>query len=93
MVGQAEQEVMQNGCNSQVRELKLEINELLVKENRMWRQRVKAFWLVEGDMNSRYFHSRATQRHQRNKILGMQNSLWGWVNHFDDIVKSFTDYY
>ena len=49
MVGQAEQEVMQNGCNSQVRELKLEINELLVKENKMWRQQVKVFWLVEGD--------------------------------------------
>ena len=43
--------------------LKKEINELSVKENQMWRQRAKAFWLVDGDQNSRYFHSRATQRH------------------------------
>ena len=43
---QAEQEAMQNGSNVQVRCLKKEINELLVKENQMWRQRAKAFWLV-----------------------------------------------
>ena len=50
----------QSGCNLWIRELKLEINELLVKENIMWRQRAKFFWLVGGDMNSKYFHSRAT---------------------------------
>ena len=36
---------MQSGSNSRVRGLKMEINELLVKENKMWRQRAKAFWL------------------------------------------------
>jgi len=34
----AKQETRQNGSNYWVRELKLEINELLAKENTMWRQ-------------------------------------------------------
>ena len=58
----AEHEARQNGSNHRVRGLKMEINELLVKENTMWRQRSKALWLAEGDMNSKYFHSRTTQR-------------------------------
>ena len=54
---------MHGGSNIRVRGLKKEINELLVKENLMWRQSAKVFWLVDGDKNSRYFHTRATQRH------------------------------
>ena len=62
-LAKAELEARQSGCNFQVRELKLKINELLVKENIMWRQCAKSIWLVGGDMNSKYFHSRATQRY------------------------------
>ena len=51
------------------------------------------FWLVEGDKSSRYFHSRATQRHRRNRILGIQDSLGEWVNHSDSIAEVFTKFY
>ena len=88
-----EHEARQNGSNHRVRELKMEINELLVKENTMWRQRAKALWLAEGDMNSRYFHSQATQRFQRNRILVIQNSVGTWVAHPDDVGKAFTIFY
>jgi len=90
---QAEQEAMQNGSNIQVRGLKKEINELLVKENLMWRQWAKAFWLIDGDKNSRYFHNRANQKHQRNKILGVQDSSGAWINQPEGIVEAFTTFY
>ena len=52
--------VVQTGKNDRVRELKKEVMELMVKENMMWRQRAKKFWLIGGDKNTKYFHSRAT---------------------------------
>ena len=60
LLARAEKEAIQSGENFQVRELSMEFNELMVKENKIWRQREKSLWLVGGDKNSKYFHSRAT---------------------------------
>ena len=46
-----------------VLKLKREISDLLVKEEKMWKQRSRSLWLQEGDKNTRYFHSRATHRY------------------------------
>ena len=57
------QRKMRSGCTMEgVLKLKKEINELLVKEEKMWKQRSKALWLREGDKNTCYFHGRAIQR-------------------------------
>ena len=64
-----------------------------MKKNMMWGQRAKAFWLVDGDKNSRYFHSRATQRHRRNRILGVQDSSSAWNNQPKGIVEAFITFY
>ena len=92
-LAKAKLEARQTGCSFWVKELKLEINDLLIKENTMWRQRAKSFWLVGGDMNSKYFHNRATQRYRRNRILGIQNSLKDWVTHPNDIAETFIESY
>jgi len=39
----------------------------------MWFQRSRALWAIHGDKNSEYFHSRATQRFQKNKIEGIRD--------------------
>ena len=44
-------------------------------------------------MNSRYFHSWATKRYQRNRILGIQNSVGTWVTHPVAVAKAFNDFY
>ena len=76
-LAKAELEARQTRCNFRVRELKLEINELLIKENTMWRQRAKSFWLVGGDMNSKYFHNQATQRYREIEFWAYK-SPWGF---------------
>lgn len=38
----------------------------------MWRQRLNAIWLVEGDKNTKYFHNKATQGRKKNWIKGVK---------------------
>lgn len=54
--------------------LKKEINRLLIKEEKMWKQHFRALWSHEGDSNTRYFHKRATHSYCRNKIFCLENS-------------------
>ena len=44
---------------AKVQRLKFEINGLLIKEEKMWKQRSRAQWWHEGDKNTRYFQSQA----------------------------------
>ena len=53
---------MRGGDHEQVRILKGEVYDLMVKEDCLWHQRSKVDWLKSGDMNTTYFHSQATQR-------------------------------
>ena len=59
---QAEALSMRGGNHEQVRILKGEVYDLMVKEDCLWHQRSKVDWLKSGDMNTTYFHSQATQR-------------------------------
>ena len=50
---------------------KKQITTILDREAKMWAQRSKIQWLCDGDKNTRFFHSKATQRRQRNYIKGL----------------------
>lgn len=54
--------------HDQVRTLRREVYDLMVKEDCLWHQRSRVQWLKAGDMNTGYFHSRANQRNRRNNI-------------------------
>ena len=58
---QAEALSMRGGDDEQVRILKGEVYDLMVKEDCLWHQRSNVDWLKSGDMNTTYFHSQATQ--------------------------------
>ena len=51
-----------------------------------------SFCLVGSDKNTKYFHSRATQRYWRNKISGIYNSIGRWCSQPDEIAKSLVDF-
>lgn len=76
-------------------ELKDKLIKLLLQEEDHWRQRSMVFWLHEGDMNTRFFHSHANRRSKKNYIRRLKNSVDQWVSSEDDLcdvaVNYFTD--
>ncbi|XP_075654772.1 uncharacterized protein LOC142624936 [Castanea sativa] len=52
----------------EIQQLRREINETLIREEVMWKQRSKALSMRWGDRNTKFFHATTTQRQWHNKI-------------------------
>jgi hypothetical protein len=85
--------------SAQIKILKMEVNELLEKEEVYWKQRARIAWLKEGDRNTKFFHSKATQRQKKNMVKGLIDKEGRWhqdpnkmeeiaVEYFEDIFTS-----
>ena len=93
LLARAKFDALFSGVNFRVRELRMEVNDLLDKETRLWLQRSRALWAVHGDKNSKFFHNKATQRHRKNKIEGIKNSTGHWCSRPKDIADCLVDYF
>ena len=51
-----------------------QLNDLLLKQEIFWRQRSRVSWLKHGDRNTKFFHSKTSQRRQRNYIEGIKDA-------------------
>ena len=76
-----------------VNHLKWEINGLLIKEEKMWKQRSRALWLNEGDQNTKFFHNRASHRYKRNRIEELKNEAGIVCTNEGEISNSLIDFY
>jgi hypothetical protein len=90
---EAEVNAIQGGGLDILKKLKSEINFLLEKEERMWRQRSRTSWLKDGDRNTRYFHGQASQRRRRNRITSLRNNDGEWMDTKDEVVNTLIGYY
>ena len=62
LLWKAKEEAARYGNLDEMERLKLELRCLYDKEEKMWQQRSHLQWLQNGDRNTRFFHSTATQR-------------------------------
>ncbi|KAL6225316.1 hypothetical protein ACLB2K_004166 [Fragaria x ananassa] len=74
-------------------ELEKELKELMHKEQTFWRQRSRVLWLAEGDLNTRYFHQKATNRKKKNTLKGLFNEDGVWCNDESEMEEIIIRYY
>jgi hypothetical protein len=70
-----------------------ELDEILHREELMWRQTSRTTWLKEGDRNTRYFHKKATWRQRKNRIKKLKNNSGLWVDKQEEIEKLATSFF
>ena len=76
-----------------MRLLEDEINQLLDKEAKMWRQWSKVAWLRDEDRNTRFFHCKATQCRRRNFITRLHDANGGWCSSQEQVNATIVDFY
>ena len=69
------------------------LDTLLLKEEIYWVQRSIIPWLKHGDKNTRFFHSKASQRKWRNHIQSIKNAEDVWVEEESDIAGVALEYF
>lgn len=68
-----------------IRKISAELDELLHREEMMWRQRSRTSWLKEGDRNTKYFHRKASWRRTKNNIKRLRDINGDWTDDPDGI--------
>lgn len=60
--------------------------EILQQEKELWSVKSRYNWLIQGDRNTRFFHTSTLIRKRRNKIVYLKNNQGNWVHDENEIV-------
>ena len=93
LLQQAERRAIQGGSTVWMRTLERDINDLMDKEAKMWAQRAHVSWLKDGDRNTKFFHTKASQRRRRNYIQGLYDNNNRWCTQKQGIIDTVVDFY
>jgi hypothetical protein len=85
-------------CHEQVQKehvLRFKLSRLEEKRDTYWKQRAYAHWMKEGDRNTEYFHSFASERKKlkMNRITKLQKEDGGVVDEEEAIKEVDTNYF
>ncbi|XP_075633992.1 uncharacterized protein LOC142606558 [Castanea sativa] len=89
----AEKEAARTGNSTRMKLLEREVNQLLDKEAKMWGQRSRVMWLRDGDRNTKFFHSKASQRRRRNYITKLRDAMGNWCVGQEHVNATILDFY
>lgn len=70
-----------------------EFDVVLEQEEMIWFQKSREKWIVEGDRNTKFFHTSTIIRRRRNMIEMLKNDEGSWVTNAQDLEKIAVEYY
>ncbi|XP_050217745.1 uncharacterized protein LOC126668598 [Mercurialis annua] len=84
----------ENSMNNYIQSTE-ELHSLLEEEEEetYWRQRAKSFWMKAGDSNSKFFHSAASVRKRRNRLLKLRDDDGNWKHSEEEINDTLRKYF
>ncbi|XP_030929385.1 uncharacterized protein LOC115955407 [Quercus lobata] len=83
-----------DGSNGyEINKIRKEINDLLECEEIMWQQRSKVQWMGLGDRNTRYFHTKASERKKKNTISKILDERGMWRESALEIAEVAVSYF
>ena len=68
--------------------LQAKLNEWLLRNEILWKQKSREVWLKEGDKNSKFFHFSTIIRRRRNSIDALKNDSGEWITDRGEIVAA-----
>ena len=77
----------------EINSLRKEIDDLLDCEETLWHQRSRVFWYGQGDRNTKFFHSKASQRRKKNTISGIWDENGNWCDTNESIAATTIAYF
>ena len=54
------------------RDLRIDLENLMEREEIMWAQKARSNWIIQGDRNTKFFQTVVKQRRARNRILQLK---------------------
>lgn len=89
---------VQNSTNSRdstalEKSIQLELDELLLREELLWKDKAKAKWNEQGDSNTHFFHLTTIIHRNQNHISRLLNDQSEWLDSRVDIGNSFVSYF
>ncbi|XP_025704008.1 uncharacterized protein [Arachis hypogaea] len=74
------------------RDLSRELDQILNQEELLWLQKSRQQWIVDGDRNTKFYHTKTAIRRQKNRILKLRRGDGSWCEEqqeLKDMVVSF----
>nr|XP_016433782.1 PREDICTED: uncharacterized protein LOC107760269 [Nicotiana tabacum] len=66
---------------------------ILNSEDIFWRTKSRISWLMEGDANTKFFHTSTLNRRRRNKINALQGDVGNWIENRQEIKDTIYQFY
>lgn len=73
--------------------LRSQLNDWLDKEEIMWDQRSKQLWLINGDRNTKYFHTLARTRKINNSVVRIKKQDGTWLEDYEEIEHAAEEFF
>lgn len=73
--------------------LRLELDEILHREETLWYQKSRVDWLCDGDRNTTFFHLSTLIRRWRNNIVSIKNGDGNWMHEKSLVKNLFVDFF